>query len=404
MLRRFLADSSAQFGIAVTLMLVPLVAGLGVAVDYGNMTRKKANLQAALDAATIELAANVMRDLDDAELAGRGLDVLKANLTRSASLSEAGSIELFNHGLSQQADGRMHLSAEARLDYRHIVPRPYFALNPEVTTLSVLSQVTAATGDLACVYALNHTAARAFQADGNTKIEMEGCVIASNSSAADAAYVGGNGELAVECIQSSGGIDAGSGLTTNCARNREHAWRSPDPFEQLAEPLPPILLSNPTSKDTQLQPGRYSNLRLQNDIHLQPGLYYIEGSLTIQGTVTGSGVTFFMKDGGIRTNGSAALSITAPTSGEYAGMLFWSARDNTSDHRFNGNGATDLDGFLYFPKSNLTFNGNHGTQAKCLRIIADTVQMTGASRMKSDCSAELGGREARVAGQLYLSR
>jgi hypothetical protein len=92
--------------------------------------------------------------------------------------------------------------------------------------------VTAATGDLACVYALNHTAPRAFQAGGNTTVEMEGCVIASNSSAADAVYVGGSGELAAECIQSSGGIDAGSGLTTNCATNRQHAWRSPDPFEK----------------------------------------------------------------------------------------------------------------------------------------------------------------------------
>jgi formylmethanofuran dehydrogenase subunit C len=172
----------------------------------------------------------------------------------------------------------------------------------------------------------------------------------------------------------------------------------------MDEPMPPILLSNPNSKNTEIGPGRYSNLRLQGDIHLQPGLYYIEGSLTIQGTVTGTGVAFFMKDGGIRTNGNAALSVSAPTSGEHAGMLFWSAPNNTSSHSFNGNGATDLDGVLYFPKGDLTFNGNHGTQSTCLRIVADTVEMSGNSRMRSDCTAELGGREARVAGHLYLSR
>jgi hypothetical protein len=403
MLRCFLANSSGQFGMAVTLMLVPLVVGVGLAVDYGNMTRERSRLQSALDAATIEMATNVMKDLNEVELAKRGLHVLRANLP-IASQTDVDSVELISHGLAQHADGRMHLSAEARLDYRHMIPRPYFMSEPEATTLNVQSRVTAATGDLACVYALNHTAARAFQAGGNTTVEMEGCVIASNSSAADAVYVGGNGELAVECIQSSGGIDAGSGLTTRCATNREYAWRSPDPFEKLAEPLPPILRSNPKNRDTELEPGRYSNLRLQNDIHLKPGLYYIEGSLTIQGAVTGSGVTFFMKDGDIRTNGSAALSISAPATGEYAGMLFWSAPDNTSAHSFNGNGATDLDGVLYFPRGNLTFNGNHGTQATCLRIVADTVMMTGSSRMKSDCTAELGGREARIAGQLYLSR
>jgi hypothetical protein len=403
MLRCFLANSSGQFGMAVTLMLIPLAAGVGLAVDYGNMARERSSLQAALDAAVIEMATNVMKSLDEAELAERGLHVLKANLT-ATSQTDVESVRLVPHGFAQHADGRMHLSAEARLDYRHVIPRPYFMTDSEATTLNVESRVTAATGDLACVYALNHTAPRAFQAGGSTTVEMEGCVIASNSSAADAVYVGGSGELEAECIQSSGGIDAGSGLTTNCAANREYAWRSPDPYENLAEPIPPILRSNPKNNDTELEPGRYSNLRLQNDIHLQPGLYYIEGSLTIQGSVTGSGVTFFMKDGGIRTNGSASLSLSAPTSGEYAGMLFWSAPANTADHRFNGNGATDLDGVIYLPKGDLTFNGNHGTQATCLRIVADTVQMTGNSRMKSDCTAELGGREARVAGQLYLSR
>jgi len=404
MLRCFLANTSGQFGIALTLMLVPLAAGVGLAVDYGNMARERSNLQSALDAATIEMATNLMKGLGDADLAERGLVMLKANLNTETSLTDIERVRLVSHGLAQHPDGRMHLSTSAELDYLHMLPRPYFLSDAEATTLNVSSRVTAATGDLACVYALNHTAPRAFQSGGNTTVEMDGCVIASNSSADDAVYVGGSGELAVECIQSSGGIEAGSGLTTNCTMNREHAWRSPDPFEKLAEPLAPILLSNPKNKDTQLQPGRYSNLRLQNDIHLLPGLYYIEGALTIQGTITGSGVTFFMKDGGIRTNGSAALSVSAPTSGEHAGMLFWSARDNTSEHRFNGNGATDLDGVLYFPAGDLTFNGNHGTQATCLRIVADTVRMTGNSRMKSDCSAELGGREARVTGQLYLSK
>jgi hypothetical protein len=37
------------------------------------MTRERSNLQAALDAAVIEMATNVMKSLDQAELAERGL-------------------------------------------------------------------------------------------------------------------------------------------------------------------------------------------------------------------------------------------------------------------------------------------------------------------------------------------
>jgi uncharacterized membrane protein len=114
MLPRFLADRSGQFGIGVTLMLVPLVAGIGLAVDYGNMTRERSSLQAALDAATIDMAANVMKDFDDSQLTGRGLGVLKANLIGTST--EIASVELVSHGLAQQADGRIHLSAEARVE------------------------------------------------------------------------------------------------------------------------------------------------------------------------------------------------------------------------------------------------------------------------------------------------
>src|SRR5262249_51419040 len=71
---------------------------------------------------------------------------------------------------------------------------------------------------------------------------------------------------------------------------------------------------------------------------------------------------------------------------------------------FNGNGATDLNGYLYFPKGALTYNGNNTTNSTCMRIVADTIKMTGSSKLKSDCSAELGGREDKEAGPPYYSR
>ena len=178
-------------------------------------------------------------------------------------------------------------------------------------------------------------------------------------------------------------------------------WRLADPFALLPEPIPPMLLKNPKSTDTIVAPGRYSNLSLDGTKVLQPGLYYVEGSLTVKGDITGSGVTIFMADGGIRVNGNASISLDAPQEGLYAGMLFMSARTNTSDHIFNGNGATDLNGVLYFPASEVTYLGNNATTTTCMRIVADTIIMSGSSNIRSDCTEELGGREARVSGPLY---
>lgn len=403
MIRQFAGSIRGGISGGFAISLVPLMAAAAMAVDFSNINRLSSELQSALDAASIEIAVNLNSGLDDEGLRSLGERVLLANLPDRQNDIEEFFPKFSYLGVTVDQHGTQHLSTEAHHNYSHVMPGDVFSqvLPAKVATLS---RVSARVGDLACVYALNHTAPRAMEAGGSANISMDGCVVASNSSADDAIYVGGSAALHADCVQSSGGIDATSGLTTDCATTRENAWRLPDPFADLADPVPPMLLTNPKKSDTVVWPGRYSNLSLNGDKTLEPGLYYIEGSLKIQGSITGTGVTFFLKNGGISVNGDAELSLSAPTSGIHAGMLFYSSRTNTSSHSFNGNGTTDLNGYLYFPVGDLTFNGNNTATSNCLRIVADTIKMSGSSDMKSDCSAELGGREARVSGPYYISR
>jgi len=388
--------------IGTGLMIVPLVLGVGLAVDSGNATRVRGDLQAALDAAAMEIAVNLNSGLDDNGLQSLGSGFLRANL--DAHYIDSHNLPTLQYlGVSTDASQTQHLKANADYAYHYLIPRSFGRQGESTMTLHLRTEISARKGDTACVYALNHTAPRAFEAGGNTSVTMDGCVIASNSSADDSIYVSGSADLTADCLQSSGGIDATDGLTTKCAENRTKAWRALDPFASLIEPAAPLPKSNPKNKDTTVEPGRYTNLSLDGTKTLQPGLYYISGSLSIKGTISGTGVTFFMADGGVTVNGSASMSISAPTTGSYAGMLFWSAKTNTSANSFNGNGATDLNGYLYFPKGQLTYNGNNTTNSTCLRIVADTIKMTGSSNLKSDCTAELGGREAKVAGPLFYS-
>jgi hypothetical protein len=389
--------------IGAAVMLVPIVLALGVAVDVGNMNRVRGNIQASLDAATMEIAVNLTSGLTDQQLQALGDDFMKANLHELYTSNEDDLPSLLYLGVVEDESGTQHLKTETHYLYSNLIPRD-FGQQSSTNTLQVRTEISARMGDTACVYALSHNASRAVDAAGNTSVVMDGCVIASNSSADDAIYVGGSATLAADCLQSSGGIDATGGLTTDCAKNRENAWRLPDPFAKLIEPVPPIVLANPKKNDTTVQPGRYFDLDLDGTKTLQSGLYYVEGSLSIKGTISGAGVTIFMKDGGITANGNASLSLSAPTSGDYAGILFWSSKSNTSSHTFNGSGATDLNGFLYFPKGAVTYSGNNATTSTCMRIVADTITMTGSSTLASDCSEELGGREAKVAGPLYYSQ
>jgi hypothetical protein len=401
LIERFLRDRHGNFAVGICVMLIPLLAAVGVAVDVTNMNRERMTVQSALDAASMEIAIKLNSGLSDDELEALGDRFFKANLALT-TFSPDRMPSLVYHGLALREDGTQSLQTEASFSYRYLIPRS-IGDGASSANIHVDSRISSNNGDTACVYALNRTAARAFETAGSTTVTMDGCVIASNSSAADAVYVGGDASLEADCIQSSGGIVATSGLVTDCEHNRLNAWRLPDPWGNLAHPVPPVLYPNPKAQDLTVSPGRYRNLDLSGDKELEPGIYYIEGSLSVKGTVTGAGVTIFMADGGITVNGNGSLSLSAPQTGDYAGMLIMSARTNTSAHVFNGNGATDLNGVLYFPYGDLTYNGNNGTTSTCMRIVADTIKMSGNSKIKSDCTAELGGREARVAGPFYYS-
>lgn len=395
-------DKRGNVAVAAAILAGPLLLSLGLALDTVNMARVKSHLRGALDAAAMEIAVHVNSGMSDAELETLGNTFLLANVRANGLTS--GTPVLAYLGMSTESSGLQSLSAQVSYDYPRLIPWTIRHDEGTSTALLVDTRVSSTIGDGACIYALNKVAPRALEVSGSTTVTVDGCVLASNSIAADAVYVGGSASINADCVQTAGEIDADEGLVTDCAENREHAWRLPDPFAELVEPMPGILLADPKKSDTIVEPGRYRNLTLDGTKTLQPGIYYIDGFLAIKGDISGTGVTFFMADGGITVNGNASLSLSAPTSGNYAGMLFWSARTNTSPHVFNGNGATDLNGYLYFPSGAVSYQGNNGTMSNCLRIVADTVTLTGSSTMRSDCSAELGGREARVSGPLYYSK
>ena len=401
-LKRLATDRGGNVAMLAAGLSLPIMVSIGLSVDAANMTRLRSDIQAALDAAAMEMAVHVNSGLSDSELEALGEKFLLANLGPNHPNIE--NISLQYLGMSTDAGGLMSLSAAAEYEYMYIVPRTFGGSEKASSIqLDFPVRISSTIGDSACIYALSETASRAIDTTGNTNVSMNGCVIASNSTAADSIYVSGSASLTADCLQAAGQIDADGGLVTDCEHNREYAWQLPDPFGDIVEPAPPMPQPNPNKNDIEVAPGRYRNLSLDGTKTLQPGLYYVEGSLSIKGTVTGTGVTIFMQDGGITVNGNASLSLKAPETGDYSGMLFWSARSNLSTHTFSGNGATDLDGYLYFPSGSVDYSGNNGTSSNCMRIVADTINLTGSSTIRSDCSDELGGRDAKVSGPLYYS-
>jgi hypothetical protein len=89
------------------------------------------------------------------------------------------------------------------------------------------------------------------------------------------------------------------------------------------------------------------------------------------------------------------LTLGSPTSGDYEGMLFYQSRDAASNNsvKINGNSSSSLEGALYFPKADLTFNGTAGMTTNCMQIVSKDVQFTGNSAIANTCDANEGGKD-----------
>src|SRR6185437_13604240 len=115
---------------------------------------------------------------------------------------------------------------------------------------------------------------------------------------------------------------------------------------------------------------------------LPAALYYMEGTSNLSwqnGSVTGTGVTIAMNGGSITINGNMGVTLTAPTTGTYRGIVIYQKRGLASppNQKLNGGSTQDFMGSLYLPGSQVTYTGGSATSITAL--IGDTIVFSGNS-------------------------
>jgi hypothetical protein len=215
--------------------------------------------------------------------------------------------------------------------------------------------------------------------------------------------------MTVPCVSAVGGIDAGeSSLTlTKCTDVTEYAHPVNDPYAGVPPPSTTGACKKvtpaPPGVPITLQPGRYCNgIVLSGDVTLDPGVYVIDsGTFTIlaNANVTGSGVTFYMTgNADISWNGAAQVNFTAPTSGTYAGILFFGDRSEAYKvHKFNGTAGSGLIGALYFAEQGVELVGDFAGSNKCTQVVALTVAFSGNNGFSADCGG-VGLKDIQMSG------
>jgi len=400
MLKCFWRSESGNYAMITAIVAVPLMAGVAAAVDYTQMLNKAGQLQNSLDASALAIAGAYHLGMSDEDLTEFGRDYYKANMV--GLLSEGDVAFAFDDELS--SDLSAMASSEGNEDFitTRSAIRHEGILGGLDWPLYRRSVVKIKRGPPACVLALDPTASASVKFQGSTDITLAGCVIASNSRSDSAISRGGSALLTAACTNSVGGtygIASNSNVQLDCSAPMENQYPSFDPLARVVPPAYTGCKNPPGGKTKKLVPGTYCDKKLSGDITLEPGNYILRGGsvdLGGNGSIKGDGVTIFlMEDAQFTINGNERVQLTPPTSGEYAGILIYQEKTNDNTISINGTSDSYVSGFIYAPSGHVFYAGNSTstTNSACLRIVGNTIEMTGNSDLKSDCTAELGGRE-----------
>ncbi len=315
------------------------------------------------------------------------------------------------------------MSGAVAVTVTQTVPRMFSAIYASnAVTITGRAVAHADGGGPGCIIALSRVAQGAIQVSGSADITLTDCDMVSNAAGASVKVIGSGGSVSVRCVQASGFVSYTAILSVECERMRENAPPIADPYASVAEPAmtgacqssnvgqnnQTTIVTPVESHSSGMASIRFCNgLSLRGNVTLNPGLYLIEGGdfqINSNAEIEGDGVIFFLADGvEMVFNGTADLELSAPSSGDYAGMLIFGSRAATTmSHRINGDAGVTLDGAIYTPSSHLDFIGNTATSAvSCTQIIGDTIEFSGNGAIGITCQ-NTAGDDAHTGSNVVL--
>lgn len=348
---------------------VPLSLGIGIAIDFSHAASVRTYMQAGLDAAV---------------LAGE-----KASLTvtQSAAVTIASNVfagEVATIGGNPTANFTFNSDGNLSGSATFSLPTSFGGLIG-VSALSLGVQATAAAGSKIpiCILLLDPTASQSLLANSGTNISAPNCEIDVASTANPGAIFNSGTNISSEklCLQSANYINNGGtepNFSPSCATaSNPFVGKLPAPVSTTCSG--PYANGGNFSGTVNLSPGVYCgwfNFNNAPTVTFQPGVYVISGGgwNVDGGTWSGSGVTFYFADTSrIQFNSGINATLSAPTVGTYAGILFYE-KDGLalSPFVFDDSVGESLSGLIYLPSRNITFNSTSNETTPQVTVVADT--------------------------------
>lgn len=396
---------------------MPLLLGAaGLAIDTVQLAFWKRQIQRAADSASIAGAhalvqgastdTAVANDLDehiDLDLRQNETPVLTGRVVRPGAFANGTlstqSCEALAVSPCYPQAVQVSLTSERRLPFMGLFTAAPSIIEASATAAVVLS------GEY-CLIALYDGTDAGVIAKGNPSLDL-GCGIATNSRAVSALDINGSAQIHATPIAAVGGIEGGRWYVGDTTL-QPYSARIKDPFADIANPIVPSGCSeasvleitggtpdNPILIDPSLPQysGRcWGSWDIKGHARLAPGNWYVnDGMLDIKGSLSGDNVTLIMmgENSSWTQNGGGKLSLTAPTSGDYKGIVVFRDRNagNVQGKEIKINGGADLVlvGAIYGAGTDFWIGGNAELDSACIQIVGRKLEFKGGGTIRNLC-------------------
>lgn len=371
-LRRLVADRAGNFALLSALVMCMVVIGVGSSIDLHSAYVQRDKMQQSLD-------AGVLAAVRKTDLADQRQEIQRVFLANFAS-----DPVNFDRDLKVVQNSDKSVTATLRRNmktiFMGIAGIRELTIAARASAIANKPDATSTAGP--CITVLASSGQDVLINSGaNVKSEKCSMDVASTANPAFIMNSGSTIDFAQFCVKGTQYIKNGGTLTnlkTACATHAD-TYRG-----TLPEPVVPSTCTTSGTMDgstVTLNPGVHCGTTFNGSptITFKPGLHIIKNRMIINSgaKVVANGVTFYFPDTNseIRANGNLTFTGTAPTSGTYQGILMFEKTSNASNNSnktqyiFNGSNGETLEGLIYLPNRNVTYNSKTTVTAKITMFV-----------------------------------
>ncbi|GAC1593365.1 MAG: hypothetical protein NVS3B28_23250 [Candidatus Velthaea sp.] len=354
----------------VALMFTVFLGFSALAIDVGNWRYQQRIEQTAADSASVAGAielnysrvASVVTTVARADAALNGFTDNGTNVTVTVNNPPLTGPLTGNTNAVEVIVAKKHLGFFTGIfgqNFQWVVARA-------VTSQSLVGR--------ACIYTLNGD----ISITGGGTISAQSCGLSTDNNL----NISSNATVNANTI---GYVGSWSGVGTYPNGQPEKTVSVQDPCQTIvgcnylsANPPPLSPCADVSPIPATLLPGEYcSVLNIATTVTFSPGLYVFDQGFAASGgaVISGTGVTLYNKSSTFTSSGTASIILSAPSTGNMEGMVFYQPASNSNPFTLNGSSGTyDFTGGMYMPTAAMTMNASvpHTTL-----LVAGSISMNG---------------------------